>query len=104
MPAFIVIIFIGGAVGFVARFLYPGPNTVHGFVLTTVLGVAGAALATFIERYFDLIPMRQLADPISMIVGAIIVLFVWNRLANYRIVHDPGMHAHSHEPKNGRET
>ena len=104
MPAFLSIFIIGGVIGFIARYIYPGPNTVHGFILTVVLGTIGAALATFVERYFELIPARHLADPISMVVGAVIVLFIWNRLASYRIVHDPGMHANPSAPKNDRET
>jgi uncharacterized membrane protein YeaQ/YmgE (transglycosylase-associated protein family) len=33
-----------------ARWLSPGPNTPGGFILTTVLGIAGAFLATFIGQ------------------------------------------------------
>ena len=91
MPGFVVVILIGAAVGFVARFVYPGPNTPHGFLLTTVLGVCGATLATFGYRAIGLIEPNQLADPISMIIAAIVVLFIWNRLAVYRIVRDPGI-------------
>ena len=92
MPSFIVVIIIGAVVGFIARYIYPGPNTPHGFILTIVLGISGAALATFIYRYFGWIENNGLADPISMVVAAIIVLFIWNRLAEYNFVTDPGMH------------
>jgi uncharacterized membrane protein YeaQ/YmgE (transglycosylase-associated protein family) len=92
MPSFIVVIIIGAIIGFVARFIYPGPNTLHGFILTTVLGIFGAALVTFTYRYLGLIESNRLADPISMVAAAIIVLFVWNRLAAYNVVSDPGMH------------
>ena len=92
MPSFIAVILIGAAVGFVARYLYPGPNTMHGFILTTVLGVCGAALATFSYRSFGVIEPNRLADFISMVVASTIVLFAWNRLAAYDIVSDPGMH------------
>lgn len=92
MPGFIVIILIGAIIGFIARFLYPGPNTPHGFILTTVLGVVGASLATFFYRFIGLIDSNRLADPFSMIAGALIVLFIWNRLAVYGLVTDPGIH------------
>jgi uncharacterized membrane protein YeaQ/YmgE (transglycosylase-associated protein family) len=92
MPSFIVVIIIGGVVGFLARLLYPGPNTPRGFLVTIVLGVAGAALATFGYRWIGLIESNRLADPISMVVAALILLFVWNRLAAFNVVTDPGMH------------
>lgn len=92
LPGFMVVMIIGAAVGFVARLLYPGPNTPRGFLLTTVLGVVGAIVATFFARDLGFADKNQLADPISMIFGAMIVLFIWNRLAVRRIVRDPGMH------------
>jgi uncharacterized membrane protein YeaQ/YmgE (transglycosylase-associated protein family) len=92
MPSFIAVIIIGAIVGLVARFLYPGPNTMHGFILTTVLGIGGAALATFSYRSFGWIEPNRLADFISMAVASTIVLFAWNRLAAYDVVSDPGMH------------
>jgi uncharacterized membrane protein YeaQ/YmgE (transglycosylase-associated protein family) len=64
MPAFIVVIIIGAVVGFIARYIYPGPNTPQGFILTIVLGICGAALTTFSYRYFGWIADNRLADPI----------------------------------------
>jgi uncharacterized membrane protein YeaQ/YmgE (transglycosylase-associated protein family) len=90
MPGFMVVILIGAVIGLIARLLYPGPNTPHGFILTTALGIAGASVATFLGRWIGWLEPNQLADPISMIVGAIIVLFIWNHLAVYGIVRDPG--------------
>ena len=51
MPGFMFVIIIGAIVGFVARILYPGPNTVHGFILTTFLGIIGAALTIGYDYY-----------------------------------------------------
>lgn len=98
MPGFMVVILIGAAVGIVARILYPGPNTVHGFILTTVIGVAGATLATYIARNLGFVRLNQLADPISMVLGSMFLLFIWNRLAAKRIVRDPGIHHPSVPP------
>jgi uncharacterized membrane protein YeaQ/YmgE (transglycosylase-associated protein family) len=97
MPSFVAVIIIGAVVGFVARYLYPGPNTMYGFILTTVLGVCGAALATFTYRSFGWIESNRLADFISMVAAATIVLFAWNRLAAYDVVSDPGMHHYRKE-------
>jgi len=44
------IIIIGFVAGIVARFLAPGPNNPAGFILTTLLGIAGAFVATFIGQ------------------------------------------------------
>ena len=50
MSGIIWIIVIGFVAGIIARFLSPGPNNPTGFILTTVLGIAGAFLATFIGQ------------------------------------------------------
>jgi uncharacterized membrane protein YeaQ/YmgE (transglycosylase-associated protein family) len=44
------IIVIGFVAGIVARFLAPGPNNPQGFILTTILGIVGAFLATFLGQ------------------------------------------------------
>ena len=49
MSGILWIIFVGFVAGLIARWLSPGPNTPGGFILTTVLGIAGAFLATFLR-------------------------------------------------------
>ena len=44
------IILIGFIAGIIARLLSPGRNNPSGYILTTVLGIAGAFLATFIGQ------------------------------------------------------
>ena len=44
------IIVVGFIAGIIARLLSPGPNNPSGFILTTVLGIVGAFLATFIGQ------------------------------------------------------
>ncbi len=44
------IIIIGFVAGLIARFLAPGSNNPSGFILTTMLGIAGAFLATWIGQ------------------------------------------------------
>ena len=50
MSGILWIIFVGFVAGMIARWLSPGPNTPAGFVLTVVLGIAGAFLATFVGQ------------------------------------------------------
>jgi uncharacterized membrane protein YeaQ/YmgE (transglycosylase-associated protein family) len=90
MPSFITCILIGGAVGIIARFIYPGSKTPLGFILTIVLGIIGAALATVFAHTTGIVGVNRLADPISMVIGAMILLFIWNKLVSYGIVRDPG--------------
>ena len=52
---FIGIILIGFVAGIIARFLAPGANNPSGFILTTLLGIAGAFVATFIGQAMDII-------------------------------------------------
>lgn len=89
MPTFVTCILIGAAIGFVARFFYSGPKKPLGFILTTVLGIIGAALASVFAHAVGFVEKNQLADPVSMVVGAIIVLFIWDRLGAYGLVREP---------------
>jgi uncharacterized membrane protein YeaQ/YmgE (transglycosylase-associated protein family) len=84
------IIVIGFVAGIVARLLSPGPNNPSGFVLTTLLGVAGAFLATWLGQLIGWYSVNQGARFIGAIVGALIILFIWNRLVAHRIIPDPG--------------
>ena len=84
------IIVIGFVAGIVARFLAPGPNNPQGFILTTILGIAGAFLATFIGQAVGWYRLDQGAGLIGAVVGAVVVLFVWHRLVSRGVIQDPG--------------
>jgi uncharacterized membrane protein YeaQ/YmgE (transglycosylase-associated protein family) len=84
------IIFIGFLAGIIARMLSPGPNNPSGFILTTVLGIAGAFLATFIGQQIGHYGPNQGAGFITATLGALVVLFIWNRLVARRVISDPG--------------
>lgn len=84
------ILFIGFVAGIIARMLSPGPNNPSGFILTTVLGIAGAFLATFIGQQIGHYGPNQGAGFITATLGALVVLFIWNRLVARRVISDPG--------------
>ena len=84
------ILFIGFVAGIIARIISPGPNNPSGFILTTILGIAGAFLATFIGQQVGHYGPNQGAGFITATVGALVVLFIWNRLVARRAIGDPG--------------
>jgi uncharacterized membrane protein YeaQ/YmgE (transglycosylase-associated protein family) len=88
--AILWIILIGFLAGLIARWLSPGPNKPKGFILTTVLGIVGAFLATWIGQTIGWYRLDQGAGFIGAIVGALIVLFIWNRLVVHHVLSDPG--------------
>jgi uncharacterized membrane protein YeaQ/YmgE (transglycosylase-associated protein family) len=91
MASILWIILVGFVAGIVARLLSAGPNNPTGFVLTTVLGVAGAFLATWLGQLVGWYRPDQGAGFIAAIVGSLIILFIWNRLVAHRIINDPGV-------------
>jgi len=84
------IILIGFVAGIIARWLSPGPNTPQGFILTTALGIAGAFLATWLGQMIGWYRPDQGAGFIGATVGAVLVLFIWNRLVAGHVIPDPG--------------
>ena len=90
MSGILWVILVGFIAGIIARILSPGPNNPSGFILTTVLGIAGAFLATLIGQSFGFYGPNQGAGFITATVGALIVLFIWNRLVARRMIGDPG--------------
>jgi len=84
MGGFIWIVLIGFVAGILARLLSSAPNKPTGFLLTTVLGIAGAFLATFIGQAIGWYAPDQGAGFITATIGAIVVLFIWNRVAAAR--------------------
>jgi uncharacterized membrane protein YeaQ/YmgE (transglycosylase-associated protein family) len=71
--------------GLIAKFLHPGNrNEPSGFILTTLLGIAGAFVATFLGQAIGWYKAGESAGFIGAIVGAIIVLVVWGIFANRR--------------------
>jgi uncharacterized membrane protein YeaQ/YmgE (transglycosylase-associated protein family) len=90
MSGIIWIIVIGFVAGLVARMLSPGPNNPTGFILTAVLGIVGAFLATFIGQTIGWYRADQGAGFIAATIGALLVLFIWNRLVAHGVMRDPG--------------
>lgn len=84
MGGFLWIVLIGFVAGIIARLVSSAPNKPTGFILTTVLGIVGAFLATFIGQAIGWYAPDQGAGFIAATVGAIVVLFIWGRIAAAR--------------------
>lgn len=74
-------IIIGFVAGIIAKFLYPGSNEPSGFILTTILGIIGAVLATYLGQMIGWYTAGEGAGLIGAVVGAIIVLAIWGMVA-----------------------
>ena len=64
------ILIVGLVAGIIVRLLSPGPNKPGGFILTVVLGIAGAFLATFIGQTVGWYRADQGAGFIAATLGA----------------------------------
>jgi uncharacterized membrane protein YeaQ/YmgE (transglycosylase-associated protein family) len=78
------VIIIGFIAGIIAKLLMPGPNNPSGFIMTAVLGIVGAFIATFIGQAIGHYGPDQGAGLITSTVGAVVVLFIWHRIAAAR--------------------
>ena len=75
-------IIIGLLAGIVAKFLIPGhTNEPQGFVLTAILGIVGALVATYLGQAIGWYQAGEGAGFIGAVVGAIIVLLIWGFIA-----------------------
>ena len=74
-------IVIGFIAGVIAKFIMPGKNEPSGFVLTTILGIVGALVASFLGKTLGWYEPGEGAGLIGAIVGAMLVLFVWGLIA-----------------------
>jgi uncharacterized membrane protein YeaQ/YmgE (transglycosylase-associated protein family) len=82
------ILIIGLVAGILARLLSPGPNNPSGFILTVVLGIVGAFLATAVGQAIGHYGEGQGAGIITATIGALVVLFIWNRLVASGVIPD----------------
>jgi uncharacterized membrane protein YeaQ/YmgE (transglycosylase-associated protein family) len=77
-------IIIGFVAGIIAKFITPGDNEPSGFILTTILGIVGAFVATWLGQALGFYRVGEGAGLIGATVGAIIVLAIWAMVAGRR--------------------
>jgi len=75
-------IIIGFIVGVVAKLIMPGNKTEpKGFILTTILGIVGAFVATYLGQAVGWYGAGESAGFLGAIVGAVILLFAYGLIA-----------------------
>jgi uncharacterized membrane protein YeaQ/YmgE (transglycosylase-associated protein family) len=79
-------IIIGFIAGVIAKFIMPGDNEPAGFILTAILGIAGAFVATYLGQALGWYRPGEGAGLIGAVVGAIIVLLIYGMVAGRRRV------------------
>lgn len=77
-------IVIGFIAGIIAKFITPGDNEPSGFILTTLLGIAGAFVATYLGQTLGFYRADEGAGLIGATVGAVVVLAVWAMFSGRR--------------------
>jgi uncharacterized membrane protein YeaQ/YmgE (transglycosylase-associated protein family) len=76
------LIIIGFIAGVVAKLITPGRNEPSGFILTTLLGIGGAFVATYLGQAIGWYRAGETAGFIGATVGAIIVLLIWGMISS----------------------
>ncbi|EPF81725.1 GlsB/YeaQ/YmgE family stress response membrane protein [Acinetobacter rudis] len=77
MWTLIVAIVVGFIAGLIARAIYPGNNNA-GFIVTTLLGIAGSVIATYGGRFLGIYAENSSAGFIASIVGAVVILLLYH--------------------------
>jgi uncharacterized membrane protein YeaQ/YmgE (transglycosylase-associated protein family) len=77
-------IIIGFVAGVIAKFIMPGDNEPSGFVLTTILGIVGAFVATYLGQALGWYRPGEGAGLVGAVVGAVIVLLIYGFVAGRR--------------------
>ena len=77
MWSLIVAIVVGFIAGLIARAIHPGDDKA-GFIVTTLVGLAGSLLASYAGRMLGLYSDGSAAGFLASIIGALIILFIYN--------------------------
>jgi len=77
-------IIIGFVAGVIAKLITPGKNEPSGFILTTILGIIGAFVATYLGQAMGWYRPGEGAGLIGAIIGAVIVLLIWGFISGRR--------------------
>ena len=77
-------IIIGFVAGVIAKLVTPGSNEPSGFILTTVLGIVGAFVASWLGQALGWYGPGEGAGLVGAVVGAVLVLLIWGTVMRQR--------------------
>jgi uncharacterized membrane protein YeaQ/YmgE (transglycosylase-associated protein family) len=84
MLSFLWTVIIGFIAGVIAKLVTPGEKEPQGFILTAVLGIIGALVATYLGQAVGWYQAGEGAGFIGSIVGAVLILLVWGFIERRR--------------------
>lgn len=76
------LIITGLFAGLIARFLIPGKTKPGGLIMTTILGIIGSFVAGYLGQMLGLYEVGEPVGFLGAVIGAILVIFVYNKLRN----------------------
>ena len=79
----LVTIIVGLIVGAIAKFLMPGRDP-GGWIVTILLGIAGAFIGTFLGRAFGFYGDNEAAGWIMSVIGAVVLLAIYRAVIGRR--------------------
>lgn len=80
----IITLIIGFLAGVIAKFIMPGDNEPSGFIMTTILGVVGAFVATYLGQALGWYNANEGAGFVGAVIGALIVLLIYGYVVRNR--------------------
>jgi len=72
-------IIIGFVIGVIAKLVHPGRDNL-GFIMTTLIGIAGAVLMGYLGHFVGWYEPGQTAGFIASVIGAVILLAIYGRI------------------------
>ena len=79
---YVWVIVIGFVAGLIARFIMPGDNEPSGFIMTTILGIAGSFLANYVAVKVGWANGSEGVSLLSGVVGAVVLLFIYHLIVS----------------------
>jgi uncharacterized membrane protein YeaQ/YmgE (transglycosylase-associated protein family) len=79
----LVTIIVGLIVGAIAKLLMPGKDP-GGFIITMLLGIAGAYVGTFVGRALGFYGTNEAAGWIMSVIGAVVLLAIYRAVIGRR--------------------
>ena len=81
MFALLITIIVGFIVGVIAKLIMPGKENM-GFIVTTLLGIAGSIRGTYLGHAIGWYEAGQGAGWISSVVGAFLFLWIYQKITS----------------------